>query len=94
MGRPSNTLFVYDPNAQEIVHRAHLPYGPVLDISLGVGPDGMVYGLGGDALFRVDPNGFGHALVGRYDPGISCGFGLDESGLYFGSGAHLARYVW
>ncbi|MBI1929741.1 hypothetical protein HYR99_36515 [Candidatus Poribacteria bacterium] len=93
VGRPSNTLFVYDVKAREVIHRVIIPYGGVHEISLGLWRDGLIYGLAGNAIFTINPDNFELNRIGEYEGGISCGFAMTETGIYFGSGVHLARYV-
>jgi hypothetical protein len=50
--------------------------------------------LAGDSLFAVNPHTFEIREVARYAGGITCGFALTETGLYFGSGTKLVRWRW
>jgi len=93
VGRPSNTLFVYDVKAREMIHRVMIPYGGVHEISLGLWRDGLIYGLAGNAIFTINPDNFELNRIGEYEGGISCGFAMTETGIYFGSGVHWVRYV-
>ncbi len=90
----SNTLFVYDPKLEHIVHTAHIPYGFVHEISLGLCKDGFIYGLAGNTVFRIDPESYSTEKIAEYPDGINCGFAVNDTGIYFGSGVRLVRYSW
>lgn len=90
---PSNTLFVFDPQSREIVHRAKLPFGGQKEISLGLFRNSL-YGLAGSTIYRLNPKTYAVEKVASYPGGISCGFAVNETGIYFGSGTHLVRYRW
>lgn len=92
VSRPSNTLFVYDPAQQKIVHTAKIEFGAVHDISLGLHKSGLLYGLAGNAVFTVDPRTYAVNKVAEYAGGITCGFALTDDAIYFGSGARLVRW--
>jgi hypothetical protein len=56
-----------------------------------VGPAGLIYGLGDDALFALDPRDNTCRIVGR-NPAIARAHGFlvtDDGTLYFGNGATL-----
>jgi len=87
-------LFVWDIASQRAIYTAMVPFGPVHEISLGRWKDGLIYGLAGNTIFTIHPQTYEMREVATYPGGISCGFGLAESGIYFGSGVHLIRYRW
>jgi outer membrane protein assembly factor BamB len=90
---PSHTLVLYDPVKGAVVQRAAVPFGRVHDIS--VAPhDGMIWGLAGNTIFSVDPASLEFTKVAEYPGGITCGFAITDTGIYFGSGVHLVRYRW
>ena len=89
---PSNTLFVYDPQTRKIVYQQRLETRPIREISLGLHPNGKIYGLGGNSVFTVDPATYVIQTEATFSQTISCGFALTNDALYFGSGAHLIRY--
>jgi hypothetical protein len=94
VSRPSNTLFVYDPASSEIVHRRKIAFGAQHEISLGRFRDGKLYGLAGSTIYRMDPKTYAIEKVAAYKGRITCGFALNDTGVYFGSGTHLIRYRW
>jgi len=93
VSRPSNALFVYDPTSHEIVHREKIPFGAQLEISLACFR-GKLYGLAGRAVYCLDPKTYAVQKVAAYDSRVSCGFAVNDTGIYFGSGTHLIRYRW
>lgn len=90
---PSHTLLVYDPVEHAVVGRATVPFGRVREISLGA-HDGRIWGLAANTVFSVDPAALEFTKVADYPGGITCGFALTDTGIYFGSGVHLVRYRW
>ena len=91
---PSATLSVYDIARRNVVDRKPITYGTPLEISLGLHSDGMIYGLTGTSIIRINPETYEIAEVARYDGRIGCGWAISEDGIYFGSGVHLMRYNW
>lgn len=91
---PSNTLFVFDPRIKKVVHKGKIPYGRLLEVSLGVNTDGLIHGLTASSVITVDPKTYAIKEVARLPVAASCGWALTESGVYFGSGVHLWRYKW
>lgn len=89
-----NHLFVYDIDEKTFVEERELPLGPVLDCSLGLWKDGMLYGLTESAVFRLDPASLTAEILATFDGSIHCGFAMDDKGIYFGHKATLMRYNW
>ncbi|KPJ63597.1 hypothetical protein AMK68_03550 [candidate division KD3-62 bacterium DG_56] len=90
---PSHTLLVYDALHRTVVQRTTVPFGAVHEISLGT-HDGLIWGLAGNAIFSVDPATLELTKVAEYKDGITRGFALTDTGIYFGSRVHLVRYRW
>lgn len=88
----SNSLIVYDPEEERIVHVERIRFGRPLDISLSTHLDGFIYGIAGRTIFRVDVENYRIERVAEYNGEVSCGFALTDSGIYFGSGVYLIRY--
>ncbi len=87
-------LFVHDLDADAIIHTAKLGVGNVHDMSLRPWKDGMLYGLSGKKVFRVDPMSYAAEVIAEYPGDIRCGFAIDDHGIYFGDGAKLMRFNW
>jgi len=87
-------LFVYDLAEKSYMHKGELGVGHVPDCSLGLWRDGMLYGLSGTGVFRLDPGTFEVKVLAEYDGRIRCGFAMDDHGIYFGDRATLMRYNW
>lgn len=86
----------YDPVARETVFVGDLPDGELhfprlADGSLG--PDGGVYTLIGDGIYRIEPEDHSISLVARHESiNNGRGFYVDDDGsIYYGSGTHLWR---
>jgi hypothetical protein len=93
-GLGAGKFYVFDPVKREVVKRGDLPvrrlHFPELN-DKPVGPAGLLYGLGDDALFALDPRSNTCYVVGRH-PAIASAQGFlvtDDRTLYFGSGATL-----
>ncbi len=87
-------LFVYDIDRRAIVQRSKLGVGSVLDCSLGLWKDGMLYGLSAKKVFRLDPKNCEVTVLAEYPEAIRCGFAMDDHGIYFGHRAELVRFSW
>ncbi|NUM54998.1 MAG: PQQ-like beta-propeller repeat protein [Candidatus Hydrogenedentes bacterium] len=87
-------LFAYDIDKNEIVHKSSLGVGSVLDVSLGLWKDGLLYGVANREIFRLDPETFATTVLAEYPNSIRCGFAIDDRGIYFGDKAELIRYNW
>ena len=86
----------YDPVARKTVYFGDLPEGTLhfprlCDGSLG--PDGGIYTMIGDGIYRIDPGDHGISLIGRHRAITDAhGFHVSEDGaMYFGSGSELWR---
>jgi hypothetical protein len=84
-------LLVFDPARREVVQTITLP-GSALEISLGLHPNGLLYGLTGRAVFGVDLRRGEVTLSAMAPVAIRCGFALTDKAVYFGAGPELWRY--
>jgi hypothetical protein len=89
-----DTLFVYDIDGDEIIHSASLGVGSVLDCSLRLWEDGMLYAVASTKIVRIDPAAYSVSVLAEYPEPIRCGMAMDEKGIYFGVRAELVRYAW
>ncbi|MBI2421551.1 MAG: PQQ-like beta-propeller repeat protein [Candidatus Hydrogenedentes bacterium] len=89
-----DTLFVYDIDAEKLVHQADLGVGSVCDVSLRPWKDGMIYGVASRKIFKLDPESYACTTLAEYPNTIRCGFAIDDHGIYFGDRAELIRYNW
>lgn len=88
------TLFVYDIPTDTVLHTAPVGVGHVIDVSLRLWKDGMIYGLGGNKVFRINPESYAVEVLAEYGGKIRCGIAIDDKGIYFGDAADLVRYNW
>jgi streptogramin lyase len=86
------TLYVFDTRTMSVAKQVAIP-GSQVEISLGLHSDGLLYGLCSQGVYTVDPQTCDVQLIARAPVPVSCGFALTTTGLYFGSGAHLWRYM-
>lgn len=89
---PSNTLFRFDHDDCALKVIQNLPRR-VPDLCLTRKGDRM-YGLTGSSVFELEPASEKVKILGNYGDPINAGFALNDSGLYFGSGAYLIRYIF
>ncbi|MCC6795113.1 MAG: hypothetical protein IT366_08335 [Candidatus Hydrogenedentes bacterium] len=89
-----DSLFVYDIDKGEIVHRSDLGVGSVHDIALALWKDGKLYGVANKKIFSLDPDTYAVNVLAEYPRAIRCGFAIDDHGIYFGDKAELIRYRW
>lgn len=87
-------LYVFDPEKKQVVHKAALPGGGQLEISLGPHTDGLLYGLTSQCVYSVNPKTYEVKEVAKSPVPVSCGFALTDTGVHFGSGVRLWRYRW
>jgi streptogramin lyase len=87
------TLFAFDVGARSVVLTAPLPFRGVPYNSVGVGPDGGLWGLAHRGIFRIDPATFVVRLVAETPEPVTAGFALADGHLYFACGATIYRYA-
>jgi hypothetical protein len=95
-GVAANRYYAYDPIARKTLLTGPLPVKSLHFPELAdepVGPRGLIYGLGDDAVFAIHPADHSVKVVAR-DAALkgAHGFCITRTGmLYFGSGSHLMR---
>ncbi len=87
-------LRVYNINSSSIVRTVDIPSssGYPIEIALGQHSDGYIYGLTPTAIYKVHPNTYAVTTVATSPVTITCGWVINNTGIYFGSGTHLWRY--
>ena len=91
-----NRYFAFDPVARKTVMTGTLPVNTIHFPDLAdepFGPAELIYGLGDDAVFVIDPADGSAKIVGR-DPALKDAFGFcvaHDGRLYFGRHGHLMR---
>ncbi len=90
VGTSNAVYFVFDPETRKTLHVRKLPeYGlPVLDGMLK-NADGMIYGILGKAICRIDPARRDFEVVAVPPRGIGAGVAITDGKLYFGCGPNL-----
>lgn len=93
-GFGDNQLFRFDPVARQVVvaNAEPLP-GRLIYNSMGVGPDGRLWGLTSEGIFAVNTETTTVALMAKAPEPITGGFALRGPHLYFASGAKVYRYT-
>ena len=86
-------LFVFDPVRRTVVHREDLSQlGDLVRHALCRGPDGTVYGLLKQAVFRIEPGDHRITVLARPSVPISAGLAFAGDRLNFASGANVWSY--
>jgi outer membrane protein assembly factor BamB len=93
-GVAETQFYVFDPKARKTVFTGPLPVKAMHFPDLAdepVGPGGLIYGLGDNAVFAINPVDRTARIVAQ-DPSLAKAFGFfvtPDEVLYYGSGAHL-----
>ena len=83
-------LFVFDPETKQVLHQQSMTdYGGA---SLALGPDGLIYGVGGKAIVRITPGEYSIEKLAD-TPGGSGGIAILDGRIYFKIGTHLWSYT-
>jgi outer membrane protein assembly factor BamB len=95
-GRPGEAYYVFDPTRREVVYTGVLPVGGVHwpgMVPAPAGPEGLIIGLGEDAVFAIDPSDHSARILARHDsiPQSRGMFATASGVLYYGSGPFLMR---
>lgn len=91
-GFADKTLFVFDPAAQRIIKTLPSPFQGMPYNSVGLGPDGLIWGLSNDGIFTIDPKTDAMALAAKAPEPISSGFVLQGRDIYYASDAAIYRF--
>jgi len=93
----NESFFAFDPVKQKTLFTGTLPVSEVRHPGLFprcMGPGNLIYGIGDDALFAIDPSDNSARIIAR-DASFKTGLGLfitDTGHVYYGSGYKLMRY--
>ena len=83
-------FFVVDPVRRTVVQREDLSaHGELVRPALGRGPDGVVYGVLGQAVFRVEPADHRITVLAKPPVPITAGLAITGDRLYFASKANV-----
>jgi len=95
-GLTSSEYYAFGPSKRAVVHRGKLPVKYLRFPYLSdhpAGPDGLIYGIGDDAIFVIDPRDHSARIVARHESlKRTQGFYVTRAGVvYYGSGDTLMR---
>jgi streptogramin lyase len=82
-------IFLFDPKSRAFEKRADLPQGAPLDLSLQLGPDGLVYGFTKSCLYRLDPETLAVTEIVREENGFDVMGPILGNDVYYARGAKL-----
>jgi hypothetical protein len=85
-------VFIFDPEKREMKKVLDLGFQNPRDLSLQLGPNGMLYGLAKDAIFMIDPKTDQISLLARPPTSVDSGMAILGRRIYYGSGAHLWEF--
>ena len=95
-GVAANRYYAFDPASRKVVFTGTLPVKSLRFPELAdapYGPRGLIYGMGDDAIFAIDPSDHSASVVAR-DANLQGAYGFciaSDGFLYFGKGSHLMR---
>jgi streptogramin lyase len=92
VGISDKTPFIFDPETHSLKSKSSLPESP-LDSSLMLGPDGALWGLTANTIFRIDPDTLTSESISSPVP-IAAGIAMDDNYLYFGSNSTIYEFNW
>jgi hypothetical protein len=93
VGIADKTAFLYDLDHQKVPVSTLLPSTP-LDNSLILGPDGNLWGLTSDSIFRLDSNTLSVTALISSPNEITSGIAMDGENIYFGSNSGVYSFSW
>jgi len=93
VGIADKTAFLYDLDHRELLASTSLSSTP-LDNSLTLGPDGNLWGLTSDSIFRLDKNTLSVSALISTPNEITSGIAMDGANIYFGSNSDIYSFNW
>jgi len=91
-GLAGDTLFVLDGELERVLSASPHGLGAVVYNALGAGPGGRLYGVSSRGVFTVDTETQQTRMLAEYPDGISGGFAIRGSRVYFISGPRIVSY--
>jgi hypothetical protein len=92
IGFAADTLFVYDPKTQQVIHREKVGLGSLIYNSVAFGPDHQIYGLSNQGIFSINPTNYAVKLIAKSPEPITSGGALMGDQFYFGCLGTIYRY--
>lgn len=92
LGITDKTPFLFDPEKLTLKIGASLSESP-LDNSLMLGPDGALWGLTANTIFRITPDTLAYESIPS-PVTITAGVAMDDNYLYFGSNSTIYEFDW
>lgn len=92
IGQKQQTLFAIDPRHAQIIATEALPFHNVAYNSVALAPDGSIWGLAEEGIFRIDDDKHQARLVAPSPVPITGGFALRGNRIYFVSGSDVYCY--
>ncbi|HZY62647.1 MAG TPA: hypothetical protein VFE38_08980 [Edaphobacter sp.] len=90
---PQSVLFVFDIRSRKCDYTAPIALGGIIYNSVAFGPDGAVWGLAKDGIFRFDPKTRHLELKAKTPEAVTAGFALFNNSIYYASGPAIYRYA-
>jgi outer membrane protein assembly factor BamB len=90
---PQSTLFVFDLRSRKCIYTVPVTLGGITYNSVALGPNGGVWGLAQDGIFRFDPKTRHMQLKVKTPAPVTAGFALLNGNIYYASGPVIYRYV-
>jgi len=90
---PRATMFVFDAVTHEVTNLTPLDLDTIYN-SVALGPDGIIWGLSSQGIFRIDTESRRIFLAAMAPEPVTGGFAMDSTGIYYASGSSLYRYTF
>ncbi len=91
-GFAGKMMFEFDPARKEVARLVVSGIGEVLPNALGLGPDGALYGLTHQGIFRIAGSKSRPVMIATYPAGIDRGFAIIGHQLFFASKSRMVSY--
>lgn len=92
VGFAGDTLFVYDPKTQQVIHHEKVSIGGLIYNSVAFGSDHQIYGLSSQGIFSINPTTYAVKLIAKSPETITGGGALIGDQFYFGCLGTIYRY--
>jgi hypothetical protein len=90
---PQSTLFMFNLHSRKCDYTMPVTLGGITYNSVVRGPDGAVWGLAKDGIFRFDPKTRHMQLRVKTPAPVTAGFALLHGNIYYASGPVIYRYA-
>ncbi len=87
-----DVLFIFNIHTRKVEYTAPVNFHGIIFNSVALGPDGAVWGLAHDGIFRFDPQTRDLQLKEKTPSPVTADFALFNGDIYYASSATICRY--